>query len=121
MTSLILSVISTRLQHILVEALAGLFLVWQAVAAHNYFHQRDNWQMYSFNLTLMNFADWRISHAMSHHIYTNSLYDLEMTLPEPYLCWIPNKEVARKTRRIFSICIQPLVYALLFSASFSQR
>lgn len=121
MTCLILSVISTHLQHILVEALAGLFLVWQAVAAHNYFHQRDNWQMYSFNLTLMNFADWRISHAMSHHIYTNSLYDLEMTLPEPYLCWIPNKEVATKTRRIISMCIQPLVYALLFFVSFSQR
>ncbi|XP_005176332.1 cytochrome b5-related protein [Musca domestica] len=119
--SVILSLISTRLDSMLVEALTGLLIVWQAVAAHNYFHQRDNWQMYSFNLTLMNFADWRISHALSHHIYTNSLYDLEMTLPEPYLCWIPSKEVATKTWRIISIFLQPVVYALLFFASFSQR
>ncbi|XP_061398766.1 cytochrome b5-related protein-like [Musca vetustissima] len=121
MFSLLLALISTRLDYIVVEVLTGLFLVWQAVAAHNYFHQRDNWQMYSFNLTLMNFADWRISHAMSHHIYTNSLYDLEMALPEPFLCWIPSREVASKPRRLLSLLLQPLVYALLFFASFAQR
>lgn len=33
--------------------LGGLTMAWTGVCAHNFFHQKDNWRMYMFNLTLM--------------------------------------------------------------------
>lgn len=35
--------------------LAGTTLTWTCVAAHNFFHQKDNWRMYTFNLSFMNY------------------------------------------------------------------
>lgn len=106
---------------IIFELMAGLSLCWLSNAAHNYFHQKDNWQMYTFNFTLMNFTEWRISHALSHHVYTNSLYDLEMSLFEPFLCWIPNEHISSKLQRYLSVVIQPVVYMFIFPMNFVQR
>ncbi|TMW40425.1 hypothetical protein DOY81_014494, partial [Sarcophaga bullata] len=97
-STLVCSVLSACNAGVIFELLTALSLSWLSISAHNYFHQRDNWQMYTFNLTLLNFAEWRISHAMSHHVYTNSLYDLEVSLFEPFLCWVPNEHFSSKIR-----------------------
>lgn len=34
-------------------AIAGMFLNFTIIAAHNYFHQRDNFRMYYFDFSLM--------------------------------------------------------------------
>uniref|UniRef100_A0A1I8P0Z1 Cytochrome b5-related protein n=1 Tax=Stomoxys calcitrans TaxID=35570 RepID=A0A1I8P0Z1_STOCA len=115
------TLMTARHNNIIFELSAALSLAWLSIAAHNYFHQRDNWQMYTFNLTLMNFNDWRISHAISHHIYTNSLHDLEMSMFEPFLCWVPNKYIASKARRYISLLVQPLIYAGIFPLHLIQR
>lgn len=114
-------VISTRSNYSVFEILAGLSLAWLSNAAHNYFHQRDNWQMYTFNLSLLNFAEFRISHVLSHHHYTNSLYDLEMSLVEPFLCWVPNEEIASKGRRKLMVLLQPIIYTFLTPMQFLLR
>lgn len=103
------------------ELIAAASLCSLGIAAHNYFHRKDNWQMYTFNLTLLNFAEWRISHAMSHHIYTNSLQDLEMSLFEPFLCWVPSERYASKTQRILSLLIQPIFYVFVFPYQLIER
>ncbi|XP_011192500.1 cytochrome b5-related protein [Zeugodacus cucurbitae] len=100
--------------YITLALLAGLSLSWLTIASHNYLHRKDNWQMYTFNLSLMNFCNWRVLHAMSHHVYPNSLIDLEMSLFEPYLCWWPNSQVHTKWIRLFNVTIQPIVYSLIF-------
>ncbi|KAH8413433.1 hypothetical protein KR009_011038 [Drosophila setifemur] len=103
----------TVLDSLLIRALAGLALCWVATSTHNYFHQRDNWRMYLFNLSMLNYRDWRVSHALSHHVYANSLHDLEMSMFEPFLCWIPGRQYASKAQRWLSIAISPLVYVAL--------
>ncbi|XP_073821724.1 cytochrome b5-related protein-like isoform X2 [Musca autumnalis] len=115
------TILSALMPNLIFEVAAALVLAWLSIVAHNYFHQRDNWQMYTFNLTLMNFNEWRISHALSHHVYTNSLHDLEMSLFEPFLCWVPNKHIASKARRVVSVIIQPVFYAAIFPFHFVQR
>ncbi|XP_061391271.1 cytochrome b5-related protein-like [Musca vetustissima] len=120
-STLLFVVLSALLPNIVFEVAAALSLAWVSISAHNYFHQRDNWQMYTFNLTLMNFNEWRISHALSHHVYTNSLHDLEMSLFEPFLCWIPNPHIASMGRRIISVIIQPVFYAMIFPFHFILR
>lgn len=43
--------------------------------------------MYSFFL----FREWRVIHALSHHLYTNTLLDLEMIMFEPFFIWMPRR------------------------------
>ncbi|XP_017134250.1 cytochrome b5-related protein [Drosophila elegans] len=111
----------TILNSLIFQALAGLALCWVATSTHNYFHQRDSWRMYTFNLTMMNFRNWRVSHALSHHVYANSLHDLEMSMFEPFLCWIPDRHYASKTQRWISVVISPVVYVVLFQGQFLIR
>ncbi|KAH8279636.1 hypothetical protein KR018_011673 [Drosophila ironensis] len=113
--------LGTSLDSLIIQSLAGLALCWVATSTHNYFHQRDSWRMYSFNLALMNFRSWRVSHALSHHVYPNSLSDLEMSMFEPFLCWLPGRAYAIKAQRWGSVVISPLVYVALFQMQYILR
>ncbi|KAI5644431.1 fatty acid desaturase domain-containing protein [Phthorimaea operculella] len=72
--------------------LNGLLLSGLVTCAHNYFHRADSWRMYLFNFSGMSYAEWRISHAMSHHLHTNTLQDIELSMLEPFLQYTPFKE-----------------------------
>ncbi|KAK5641849.1 hypothetical protein RI129_010396 [Pyrocoelia pectoralis] len=71
---------------------SGLLLTLTSIAAHNYLHRRDNFRMYYFNLSLMDFRGWRISHALSHHLYANTINDLEMITWEAFAPHFPMKK-----------------------------
>ena len=58
--------------------LSGLLLSVLAICAHNFYHKKDNWRMYSFDLTLYSSHEWRISHAYSHHVFPNTINDFEI-------------------------------------------
>ncbi|KAK7051136.1 hypothetical protein SK128_015235 [Halocaridina rubra] len=68
---------------------AGIALAMTAMCAHNFFHQKDNFRMNYFDLTLLSSHEWRISHALSHHLFTNSIYDIEISQLEPYWEYLP--------------------------------
>ncbi|XP_037978503.2 cytochrome b5-related protein [Plutella xylostella] len=70
--------------------LNGLVMSLMTICAHNYFHRKDNWRMYIFNLSGLSYADWRVSHAMSHHLYTNTVQDIELSMLEPFLYYLPS-------------------------------
>ncbi|TMW39415.1 hypothetical protein DOY81_015505, partial [Sarcophaga bullata] len=74
-----------------------------------------------FHLCLLISTLWRNSHAMSHHVYTNSLYDLEVSLFEPFLCWVPNEHFSSKIRRIISVITEPVLFVFLYPFQFIQR
>lgn len=112
------AVLAVKDNNIYLALLSGLFLSWLLVIAHNYFHQKDNWRMLCFNLTLLNYREWRVSHAMSHHLYTNTFYDLEISMFEPFLQWIPRPKT--QLQKIMSTILSPIVWILLikFTAIF---
>ncbi|VVD02307.1 unnamed protein product [Leptidea sinapis] len=70
-----------------VVASASLALL--TVACHNFIHRRTNWRMYLFNMSLWSYRDFRISHVLSHHLYTNTLMDAELSTLEPFLIYNP--------------------------------
>ncbi|XP_037796553.1 cytochrome b5-related protein-like [Penaeus monodon] len=72
--------------------LGGIFLAMTSMCAHNFFHQRDNWRMFLFDLTFLSSYDWRITHGLSHHIYTNTFYDFEVSILEPFWEFLPKPE-----------------------------
>ncbi len=100
--------------------LSGLCLNYTAICAHNFFHQKDNFRMYYFNLCFLSYRDWRVQHSMSHHLYANSLHDLEVAVFEPFLCWTP-KPSKNVVQRYASWIYSPLIYATIFVTHYIQR
>lgn len=105
------SVLAAKDNNFYLALLAGIFLNCQLVIAHNYFHRKDNWRMFWFNLTLLNYTEWRISHALSHHLYTNSYYDMEISMFEPHLQWLPRPKTLKQ--KFFSCILSPVVWSLI--------
>lgn len=100
--------------------LSSLCMCYTIISAHNFFHRRDNFRMLYFNLTFFNYKEWRISHAMSHHLYPNSLYDLEIVLFEPIFCWIPSP-MKTFSQRFLSWLYSPIVYTFMFLDQLVKR
>ncbi|XP_058057078.1 cytochrome b5-related protein-like [Anopheles bellator] len=116
-----LAFLAIRLHSYVIGAFSGLFVCWTMIAAHNFFHQRDNWRMMTFNLAFSSYRKWRVSHAMSHHNFPNSILDLEITYFEPYLCWLPNPATKSAFVRYGSWAYGPIVYSVLLYAEFFKR
>ena len=84
---------------------------------HNFFHQKDNWRMYSWDLMPYSSFDWRISHGISHHMWPNSILDYEIIVMEPFIYWFPQyKSLLYKL--MWPVIAQILyLFAMLFSVS----
>lgn len=119
--SFALAVLAVIFNSYLLAAASGLCVSWTIICAHNYLHQKDNWRMLLFNLAFLSYREWRISHAMSHHHYPNSILDLEISLFEPYLCWLPNPDIKGTVQRYGAWIYGPLVYSLIFFMSFVMK
>lgn len=100
--------------------LAGQCLAWITNFSHNFIHQKDNWRMYTSNLSFVNWRDFRVFHVMSHHMYPNTFADLEVSMYEPHLKWIPyeKKSVIGK---YYSYLVSPIVYAGMFYGNLTYR
>ncbi|XP_030751762.1 cytochrome b5-related protein-like isoform X2 [Sitophilus oryzae] len=84
-----LSIFAVKYWNFLFAVLAGNFLAFLTIAAHNYFHRKDNFRMYYFNFSLMQVREWRISHVLSHHLHTNTIDDYEISSWQPLLQYLP--------------------------------
>ncbi|CAB3236904.1 unnamed protein product [Arctia plantaginis] len=82
------------------------------ICAHNYFHRSDNWRMYIFNLSGLCYSDWRISHAMSHHMHANTAHDIELSMLEPFLQFLPYKD--KPIWAQMGAFYYPVVYSVTF-------
>ncbi|XP_032513096.2 cytochrome b5-related protein-like [Danaus plexippus] len=98
---------------------ASVSLGWAVIAAHNYLHRRTNWRMYIFNLSLWSYRDFRVSHALSHHLYPNTLMDLEVSALEPLVYWNPMRN--KPLWAYFAIVIEQLLFPFMFILSFCKR
>lgn len=87
----------------MLAVIAGVLLTMTGFCAHNFFHQRDNWRMYYFDLTLFSSYDWRITHGLSHHLFTNTIYDYEISSVEPFLEFLPKRN--KSTLQRYGCCI----------------
>jgi hemerythrin len=109
------AILAIKDRNIFIAVLSGIFVHWLSVVAHNFFHQKDNWRMMTFNFSLLNYRDWRVSHAISHHIYTNSYYDMEISMFEPFSQWLPRPKSF--IMKLIMTVISPIVWSVLCFAS----
>uniref|UniRef100_V5GUE1 Cytochrome b5-related protein n=1 Tax=Anoplophora glabripennis TaxID=217634 RepID=V5GUE1_ANOGL len=113
------SVMAVRYWSFWLGILAGLFLGLVTVAAHNYIHRKDNLRMYYFQFSLMQVREFRIVHVLSHHLLTNTIDDLEISLLEPLLKYLPIDKTPLK--RYTSWFMAPLVWFTFFHSSLVRR
>jgi len=59
---------------------------------HNFLHQRDNVRMFYLDLSLFSSAEFRVMHALSHHMFPNTALDLEVTSYEPFLRYLTQEK-----------------------------
>ncbi|KAK5641845.1 hypothetical protein RI129_010392 [Pyrocoelia pectoralis] len=69
--------------------LAGFFSSLSLTATHNFIHQKDNWRMYYADVMLFPSRDARIFHAISHHMYTNTVADIQFIAGKPFIDHLP--------------------------------
>lgn len=117
--TLLTAVLAQRCQSSMLAILFGFFLTWTAICGHNFLHMRDNYRMLYFNLIFMSYRDWRISHVLSHHLYPNSLLDIELKVVEPLLVWFPRPK--NFIQRYVSYIYSPLFYSLLYLQQFGFK
>nr|QKG32711.1 fads2a [Gecarcoidea lalandii] len=94
---------------------AGIALTLMTICAHNYFHQRDNWRMYYFDLSLLPSHEWRVTHALSHHLYTNTANDIEISSLEPFWEFLPKPDkifIQRYAGYIYELAIMATLYLI---------
>ncbi|XP_069700193.1 cytochrome b5-related protein-like isoform X2 [Periplaneta americana] len=120
MSSLASAVLAAFFSNFLLGLVSGVLLALTTVSAHNFFHQRDNFRMYYFDLSFMSSREWRVSHSMSHHLYTNTLLDLEISMLEPFLQLLPRTSKPWWVR-YGSWLVSPLVYSFMFHTQLLTR
>lgn len=120
-TTFLAAILAVQLNSYVLVTLATLTLTWTVISAHNFFHRRDNFRMRYFNLAFFSYREWRITHSMSHHLYPNSMHDLEVTMFEPFLCWITDARCKGLVQRYGSWLYGPLIYAVLYVEQFAKR
>ncbi|XP_076244702.1 cytochrome b5-related [Calliopsis andreniformis] len=112
-TTILLSLAAVSTQSHLIIIPAGIFLAWTAIIAHNYFHMRNNFRMYYFDLSTMSSKEWRITHVLSHHTYPNTVWDYEVYAAEPFFEWLLFQKKSL-VRGFLSQILMPLFWALMF-------
>ncbi|KAK4302895.1 hypothetical protein Pmani_025053 [Petrolisthes manimaculis] len=113
MTYVLLTLAATLTHSYTLAVLAGLLLCLTMIGAHNFFHQRDNFRMYYFDLSLLSSYDWRITHGISHHVYPNTIYDHEIALLEPFFRFLPSPYKSLVLRYGSWVYEQPLFLVVL--------
>lgn len=91
---------------------AGAVLMLNMNCAHNFYHKKDNWRMYCWDLGLLSSYEWRITHAISHHIYTNTLWDFELSDFEPYVVFVvgPAKSFAQRYLPVIGLVLGSQIF-----------
>lgn len=106
-----LAIASSVLSSFTLAAFAGATLCLVISCAHNFFHQRDNWRMHYFDMSFATAYDWRVTHALSHHLYTNTANDIEISIFVPVWEYLPkpNKTfLQRYGTIIYELALLPL-------------
>lgn len=90
------------------------------ICAHNFFHQRDNWRMYYYDLSLHSSYEWRVTHALSHHLHTNTANDIEISSLEPFWEFLP-KPNKKFIQRYAGFIYEQAFIAVVYFMEMSQR
>lgn len=74
--TIIMSRSDDQIKFVISTLLAAQFLAWSANFSHNFAHQADNWRMYTANISLITWRDFRVFHVLVSFFMNHSFFDL---------------------------------------------
>jgi cytochrome b involved in lipid metabolism len=99
--------------------ISGVILACVEVGAHNFFHLKDTFRRFYFDLGLGNSYEWRITHFFSHHLYPNTVMDIELKLC-PSFEFLPHIERSW-AQTYLPVIYSHFLYCFLFWIDFVKR
>ncbi|XP_070503223.1 cytochrome b5-related protein-like [Chironomus tepperi] len=105
---------------LLLIALAAKFGAWIIPTSHNFNHQRNNWRRFNANFVMLGWRTWRTTHVISHHMYSNSFTDMEITVLEPFVQLLP-VHGRSKLEMTLNYLLLPVSYFFPFHGGFIFR
>ena len=114
------AIMTVKLNSYTIGFMSAVLLMFQTIIGHNFIHKINNWRMYTVNLSLMSWRDWRVFHVFSHHGYPNSYHDMLVNGSEPFLKWIPY-ENKTKSSIILSWILVPAVFSSYYVGTILLR
>ena len=106
---LLMMAVTIKTDSFLAAVVTGTILGMTIASSHNFFHQKDNFRRYYWDLGLFTSTDWRITHALSHHFHTNMYTDFEIWSFDPHVQWLPLKE-----KSFYHTYLSPIISLILF-------
>ncbi|KFB49248.1 hypothetical protein ZHAS_00017357 [Anopheles sinensis] len=119
--SFLTACLSVSLDSLIVALVCAACVCATVIASHNFMHQRDNWRMLAFNIAFLSYREWRVSHVISHHLYPNSVLDMEISSFEPFLCYLPLADLKNSFQRYGSWFYGPFIYGSIFLSEYLKR
>ena len=113
--------VPARVTMFLLCAISGFLLALLMICAHNFFHQRDNWRMFAFDIGPYSSYEWRISHVYSHHAFPNTINDFEVSAPEKILRFLPTDDKVGPMFIVRTAFTFVVVYGLIFFMGVSEK
>ena len=104
-------------QSVVMAIITGFLMLSVLGIGHNYIHQKPSWFRYCSDLTLFGSYEWTISHALSHHSYTNLELDIEIQAFEPIIYYLSNKP----KNLLINIILGQLLLALAGPLNYLRR
>ncbi|XP_050077689.1 cytochrome b5-related protein-like [Anopheles maculipalpis] len=118
---LVSAYLAVRHESFIIGLICAICVNATIIAAHNFLHQRDNWRMYAFNIAFLSYREWRVSHVISHHLFPNSVLDMEISAFEPFLCYLPWADLKNSFQRYGSWFYGPFIYGSIFLSEYLKR
>ena len=84
---------------------------------HNFTHQKPSLFRFCADLTMFGSYQWTISHALSHHTYTNLEIDIEVQAMEPIIYYLANKP----KNQVINIILGHLLFLFMGILNFLRR
>ena len=92
--------------------LCGTFAGALGYAAHTFIHQKVQWRCYYMDFSPASSLNWRISHSLSHHLFPNTVQDLEVSLFAVFVDFLTRE------KNFYYRCIAHLTMILLGPTAF---
>mmetsp|Transcript_22344 Transcript_22344/g.32551 ORF Transcript_22344/g.32551 Transcript_22344/m.32551 type:complete len:480 (+) Transcript_22344:65-1504(+) len=99
---------------------SGFFLSLLAMCSHNFYHQKNSWRNYCFDLSIPSSHEWRVTHCYSHHTYPNTAYDFEVSSAVNVMNFYPVEHLT-KVPGLRSIITMQIVFLLGFISMLIRR
>ncbi|CAG0882813.1 unnamed protein product [Cyprideis torosa] len=86
---------------------AGVAMTFLVLSSHNFVHQKINFRSIYMDFSVFGSLNWRLQHCLSHHVFPNTIQDVEVTGIIPLLDFLT------RPKNLFQKYLYPLTITVV--------